>query len=207
MRHHPVFARLYDRLSRTAEGHGLGDLRDRLVAGLTGRVVEVGAGNALNLHHLPRDVTHVVAVEPEPYLRERAAATAADSSFQVVVIGGEASRLPLADASADAAITSLVLCSVPDQRAALAELFRVVRPGGELRFLEHVVAATPGLARVQAALDATVWPWFGAGCHTARDTGQAIADAGFELAEVARFRFPNNPSPTAPHLLGVATRP
>lgn len=208
MHHHPVFARFYDRLSRGAEDHGLGELRDRLLAGLSGRVLEVGAGNGLNLRHIPAAVAEVVAVEPEPYLRARASEIAAATGVETRVIGATAGRLPLDDASFDAGVTSLVLCSVPRQEEALAELFRVIRPGGELRFLEHVAATTSGLRWTQRALDATVWPWFGGGCHTARDTTTAITDAGFELVEVDRFRFPESPtSPVSPHVLGVARRP
>ena len=127
----------------------------------------------------------------------------------IEVVDGVAERLPVDDGSMDAAVASLVLCSVPDQAAALAELRRVLRPGGELRFFEHVVADTPGLRRVQAIADRTLWPRVLAGCHTGRDTVAAIAAAGFAVEEVDRFRFPKGglPGPAAPHALGRARRP
>ena len=119
-----------------------------------------------------------------------------------------ADRLPVDDGAVDAAVVSLVLCSVPDQAAALAELHRALRPGGELRFFEHVAADTPGLLRVQAVVDRTLWPLLCGGCHTGRDTVAAIGAAGFAVEEVDRFRFPpaGPPAPATPHALGRARR-
>jgi ubiquinone/menaquinone biosynthesis C-methylase UbiE len=182
--------------------------RRRLLAGLSGRVVEVGAGDGGNFAFYPPEVTGVVAVEPEPYLRDQATRRAEMAPVPVQVVDGVAERLPLAASSVDAAVLSLVLCSVPDQAAALAELHRALRPGGELRFFEHVAADTPGLRRVQAVVDRTVWPLLLAGCHTGRDTVAAIGAAGFAVEEVERFRFPAGgpPAPSTPHALGRARR-
>ncbi len=203
---HPLFARLYDRLSRRAEGQGIAEHRRELLTGLTGRVVEVGAGNGLNFAHYPTIVSEVLAVEPEPYLRARAAEAARTAPVPVRVLDGLADSLPLEDASVDAAVASLVLCSVPDQHQALAELHRVLRPGGQLRFYEHVRADTPVLAAAQRAADALIWPRIAGGCHTTRDTAAAITQAGFTLEAVCSFRFP--PAFLAnPHLLGIARRP
>lgn len=206
---HPVFARYYTRVSRAMERGGVAERRAVLLAGLAGEVIEVGAGNGLNFAHYPAEVRRVVAVEPDPHLRGIARDAAARAPVKVEVTGGVADRLPLGDAACDAAVASLVLCSVPDQRTALAELYRVVRPGGQLRFMEHVAADSPGLRRVQRVLDATVWPVFGGGCHTSRDTAAAIADAGFVIERLERYRFPDSrvPNPSSPHILGTATRP
>jgi ubiquinone/menaquinone biosynthesis C-methylase UbiE len=205
--HHPIFARLYARLSPAMEP-GVVERRRALLAGLGGRVIEVGAGNGLNFPHYPPKVTEVLAVEPEPYLRGLAQATAERASVPIRVVDGTADRLPAEDGAFDAAIASLVLCSVPDQAHALAELRRVIRPGGELRFLEHVLADTPKLARVQRMVD-PVWPFFGGGCHASRDTLAAIRAAGFEVERVERFRFPEAKlgPPTSPHVIGAARRP
>jgi ubiquinone/menaquinone biosynthesis C-methylase UbiE len=118
-------------------------------------------------------------------------------------------HLPAGDASMDGAVVAGVLCSVPDPERALAELARVVRPGGELRFYEHVAAANPVGARVQRLLGATVWPRMMGGCHPARDTEGAIVAAGFAVEECDRFTFwPTSLSlPVAPRILGRARRP
>ncbi|MEJ7786777.1 MAG: class I SAM-dependent methyltransferase [Solirubrobacteraceae bacterium] len=206
--HHPLFARVYARCSRAAEDRGQADHRRRLLAAVRGRVVEVGAGNGLNFAHYPPEVDEVVAVEPEAHLRSLAEEAAARAQVAVTVVDGAASRLPVDDASCDAAVASLVLCTVPDQALALAELRRVLRSGGELRFYEHVVAQDRRMARLQHAADATFWPRVAGGCHAARDTGAAIAEAGFAVERQERFAFrPSAIMPAVPHILGVARNP
>jgi ubiquinone/menaquinone biosynthesis C-methylase UbiE len=206
---HPIFARFYAWMSPRMEQAGVGERRDQLLAGLTGQVIEIGAGNGLNFAHYPPQVTHVLAVEPEPRLRELGQAKASEAPVSIEVMDGTADDLPAADATFDAAVASLVLCSVPDVASALAEIRRVLRPGGQLRFFEHVRADTAGLARVQRVLDATVWPTFGGGCHAHRDTRAAIEGAGFTIDDIDHLRIPETriPAPTSPHILGVATNP
>lgn len=207
---HPVFARFYAWLRPRMDDHGGAQLRRRLLAGLSGSVVEVGAGDGGNLAHYPSEVASVLAVEPEPYLRARAEAAAGRVAVPVRVVHGLAERLPVADADVDAAVASLVLCSVTDQSVALAELYRVVRPGGELRFLEHVLAPPdrPRMRRTQHGLDSALWPRLFAGCHCGRDTASAIEAAGFTVAELEEFVFPEGASmdPTGPCVLGRAIR-
>lgn len=205
--HHPLFARLYARLGSKAEDRGQAEHRRELLAGLSGRVVEVGAGNGLNFVHYPEAVSEVVAVEPESYLRRHAAEAAAGAAVSVRVVGGVAERLPLEDSSVDGGVASLVLCSVPDQDTALQELLRVIRPGGQLRFYEHVVSHKGRVARIQGAADATFWPTVGGGCHMARDTASAIERAGFIVEHCERFSFAPAPLLSLPHILGAARRP
>ncbi|HEY4996410.1 MAG TPA: class I SAM-dependent methyltransferase [Solirubrobacteraceae bacterium] len=206
--HHPLFARVYMRLAKGADARGGAEHRRELLAGAGGRVLEIGAGAGANFEHYPPTVSEVLALEPERHLRERALQTAVAAPVTVSVREGHASQLPVADESFDMGVASLVLCTVPDQARALAELFRVIRPGGELRFYEHVRSRKPGEARVQDLADATFWPRIAGGCHLGRDTAAAIATAGFALESCRRFAFaPAKHLPPAAHILGIARRP
>ncbi|WP_433268590.1 methyltransferase domain-containing protein [Micromonospora vinacea] len=206
---HPVFARVYERLSVAMDRAGTAAFRRDLVAGLSGRVIEIGAGNGRMFSHYPAGVTQVLAVEPERRLRAAAERAASDAPVPVTVVDGLAQALPAGDGEFDAAVVALVLCTVPDQPSALAEISRVLRQGGQVRFFEHVAAEeTTGLHRAQRIVDATLWPRLFAGCHTGRDTVAAIAAAGFEVEEERRFRFPaTSNSPSSPCVLGRAIRP
>ncbi|MFE5966174.1 class I SAM-dependent methyltransferase [Streptomyces sp. NPDC056463] len=207
--HHPLFARFYARFSVSADTKGgIGALRSELLTGLSGRVIEIGAGNGLNFAHYPGAVSEVVAIEPERHLRQLAAEAALRADVPVDVVPGAAEALPVKSEAYDAAVASLVLCTVRDVHRALAELHRVLRPGGELRFFEHGLAPTPGMARTQRALDRTVWPRMFGGCHTARDPLAAIEAAGFELVTFRHFQVPEN-GPRLPSsfcVLGTARR-
>ena len=206
--HHPIFARLWSVMSRH-EPTEIQEHRDELLAGLSGRVIELGAGTGSNFVHYPAGVEEVVAVEPEPYLRERARAAAAHASIRIEVIDGVADHLPVDDTSFDAAVASLVLCTVPDQDRALAELWRVLRPGGELRFYEHVLSKRTAVALSQRMVDKVFWPRAFGGCHTARDTPAAIAAAGFEVQQLRDMWVNPVPIafPVAAHAIGRARRP
>ena len=205
---HPLCARLYAQQAERAEDLGLPERRRTLLAGLSGRVVEIGAGTGTNLSHYPSAVSEVVVVEPERYLRGRLAQAAAASPREVTVVDAAGEQLPLEDGAFDAAVSCLVLCSVADPGRALAEIRRVLRPGAELRFLEHVASPRPGRRRVQRAADATVWPLVSGGCHLGRDTTRLIADAGFTIERQAAFAFRIPPlDPPKTHVLGVARVP
>lgn len=188
--------------------HGQAEHRRRLLEGLAGRVLELGAGDGVNFPLYPAAVTEVVAVEPENHLRAQAEERARHVDVPITVVAGWADDLPLEDAAFDAAVASLVLCSVPDQERALAELTRILRPGGELRFYEHVRADSPRHARIQRTIE-PLWHRVGGGCHPTRDTVAAIERSGFVIGSCERFRFaPGVLSRiTAPHVLGTARRP
>jgi ubiquinone/menaquinone biosynthesis C-methylase UbiE len=205
---HPWFAKMWIREAERSEDRGAAEHRREMLAGLSGRVLELGVGSGTNFAHYPAEVTEVIAVEPEPTLRKAAEQAAAAAPVPVRVVDGIADRLPAEDESVDAAVASLVLCSVPDQAVALTELRRVIRPGGELRFYEHVQATTQPMASLLKFAEKTFWPIVGAGCHPARHTGAAIERAGFEMAECRRFRFTSGfPTPAVPHIIGSARRP
>jgi len=204
---HPRFARLYERISAESERRGTAEHRDRALAGLSGRVVEVGAGNGMNFRHYPATVTEVVAVEPENRLRALAQRAADTATVPVTVVAGHGDALPFDDATFDAAVVSLVLCSVPEPGHFLAELRRVLKPGGELRFFEHVRSSRPLLGVFQ---DVITPPWsvIGGGCHLNRDSLGAINAAGFEIDELDRFAYrPLKFVPAHAHILGRAHNP
>jgi ubiquinone/menaquinone biosynthesis C-methylase UbiE len=204
----PRFARMYMRSAATAEERGATDHRRRLLEGLSGTVLEIGAGHGLNFPLYPPEVTEVVAVEPEPTLRSQAETVAKSANVPIRVLAGVADELPLEDESVDAAVASLVLCTVPDQSRAFAEIRRVLRPGGELRFYEHVIPrGQPKRALFQVIDRSGIWPAIAGGCHAARDTTEAIMQAGFDIEEIERFGFSANRfQPLVPHILGTARR-
>jgi len=147
----------------------------------------------------------VTALEPEPYLRARAEQAAAAAPVVVNVRAGVASPLEFPDQAFDAAVACLVLCTVPDQAAALGELRRVLKSGGQLRFLEHVRSERPGKARVQVAFDGSrVWPTLAGGCHCSRDTVATIEAAGFAVSSVRPLNVGPAWNVTNPHVIGVA---
>ncbi|QUR67504.1 class I SAM-dependent methyltransferase [Mycobacterium spongiae] len=202
----PVFARVWTFLTRH-EPAAVRALRQQNLAGLTGRVLEVGAGTGTNFMLYPESVGEVVALEPESRLADVARETAAGAPVPVTVTECTIEALP-PDDEFDAVVCSLVLCSVDDPDTVLRQLLARLRPGGQLRYLEHV--ASPGLrGRLQRLADATVWPRIAGNCHTHRDTERRIAAAGF-TPQTARHEllFPSwVPVPVSEVALGEAIRP
>lgn len=204
VRGHRIFAGFYDRLNAAAERGFLGKRREALLHGLTGTVCDIGAGTGANLPYL-RSAERIVAVEPDPAMRARLARRAPATSVPVEIAEASAAALPFADASADAVVFTLVLCTVPDPDAALAEARRVLRDDGKLVLLEHV-RGTGRLARGQD-LVTPVWKVFGAGCHPNRDTLGTLRRHGeFELDEVEEFSEIPRWVPVSP-MIQVTARP
>jgi ubiquinone/menaquinone biosynthesis C-methylase UbiE len=203
----PFFARIYTRMTEDEDAAQV-EHRREVLSGLSGRVFELGAGTGSNFAHYPATVSALAAAEPEPYLRERAVAAAAAVPLDVEVVDAVADQLPFEDASFDAAVACLVLCSVPDQGRALAELRRIVRPGGELRFYEHVHSDRQPLRAILEFADrTTLWPRLAGGCHPTRETLAAIEHAGFTVDRSRRFAYSPSPViPSIPHILGTARR-
>jgi SAM-dependent methyltransferase len=178
--------------------------RRRLLSAARGTVVELGSGTGANFAHYPASVIRVVAIEPEPELRELSAAAARRAPVPVTVLDGVAEALPLDDGSADTVVASLVLCSVTDQRAAIAECRRVLRPDGVLLFFEHVRSAKSALGLVEDLLT-PLWSRLAGGCHPNRDTVRTLQDGGFEITRLDRFGFAPLPlNPRLAHVLGSA---
>lgn len=195
---HPWFGRVYPRVSRWLENRGGSDHRARLLAPLTGRVIEVGAGNGLNFAHYPAAVTSVLAIEPEAVLRSEAQRSARFASTPISIVSARAEQLPVNGNCFDAAVVSLVLCSIADPARALSELRRVVRPSGVIRFYEHVRSPRPIIGVIEDVAT-PLWSVFAGGCHLNRDAPAVIQAAGFEITELARFPFAG-----VTHVLGTA---
>jgi ubiquinone/menaquinone biosynthesis C-methylase UbiE len=202
----PFFARIQARAAAIEERRGGAARREQLLSGLSGRVVEVGAGSGVSFGYYPSAVTELVAVEPESGLRERAERAAETAPVPVQVVDGVAEELPVENGSADAVVVAGVLCSVPEPALALAEVKRVLKPGGELRFYEHVLARNRRLAGLQRVFDATFWPRLFGGCRTTQDTEAMLRAAGFVVEERERFSFRPTllATPVAPRILGRA---
>jgi ubiquinone/menaquinone biosynthesis C-methylase UbiE len=180
--------------------------RKRLLSGARGDVIEIGCGEGANFEHYRRTVASVLGVEPDADARAVAERSAEAAPVPITVVAGVAEEIPAADAAFDVAVCCWVLCSVADPQATLAELRRVLRPGGELRFFEHVESERRAFALLQRAVDATYWARMLGGCRTARNTEAAIRSAGFRIDEIEHFRHVSCwlTIPAAPHILGSA---
>ena len=196
-----LFAAIYDRGLRATEEAGLRRMRRELLGGAGGRVLEIGAGTGVNLDLYPDAVEDLVVIEPDPHMAKRLKAKLAGSGGRRVdVLEAPAERLPFEDDSFDTAVATLVLCTIPDPSAALVEAARVLRPGGQLLFIEHVRAEGPGLARWQDRLEKP-WRFLGDGCHCNRDTDRddrrvSVRDRGdpaWAAAEGAADRLTADP--------------
>jgi ubiquinone/menaquinone biosynthesis C-methylase UbiE len=196
-----LFAAGYDHAMAPVERRGMAARRGRLLAGLEGKVVELGAGTGANLAAYGPGVQELLLCEPDRAMARRLTRGLTDGRARVLPAAAEA--LPLADRAADAVVATLVLCTVADPDAALAEARRVLRPGGRLVFAEHVRAEDRGLARVQDLL-APVQRVVGRGCHPNRDTLGALARGGWEVRELERARLDGAPAYLAPLVAGWA---
>jgi len=202
----PFFARMWSMMS-TREPESIRKLRRENLVGLTGRVLEVGAGTGTNFEFYPSTVSEVVAIEPERRLAVIARQAAERAAVPITLTTDTVEEFDAGEPF-DAVVCSLVLCSVGDPDDVLQQLFSTLRPGGELRYLEHV-ASTGMRAGVQRLADATVWPRLLGNCHTHRDTEQSIVDAGFEVRDARReWVLPAwLPVPVAETAIGRAVRP
>ncbi|HJZ35542.1 MAG TPA: class I SAM-dependent methyltransferase [Solirubrobacterales bacterium] len=220
-----AFARFYDRALRATEENGLGAMRGELLAGASGRVIEVGAGTGVNLDLYGDGVEDLTLVEPDPHmgaqLRKRLAERAEDEAragasidpadalaapvkpIPAHLVAAPAETLPFADDTFDTAVATLVLCTIPDPVAAIDELARVLKPGGRLLFIEHVRSDDPGRARWQDRFEKP-WRFMADGCHCNRETEANLRSSSFQIESVDHGKLPKSPPIVRPLIRGTA---
>lgn len=205
---HRFFAAIYDRLMASTEEAGLRDMRRVLLVSAAGRTLELGAGTGLNLAHYPEGVTELVLTEPDTYmarrLRERLDGEPRGGRATEVV-EAPAETLPFEPASFDTVVSTLCLCTVDDPEAVIAEVERVLKPGGRFLYVEHVRSDSPRLAGWQDRLERP-WGWFAGGCHPNRDTAATVAASGLEASDPAQGELPKAPPLVRPLIRGEATK-
>jgi ubiquinone/menaquinone biosynthesis C-methylase UbiE len=200
-----AFSAFYDSLLKGTEDAGLRERRRETLAAARGRTIDIGAGTGANLGLFPTEAD-VVMAEPDPHMSKRLRQKLTESGMDVELVKAGAEALPFEDSSFDTAVFTLVLCTVPDPHAALAEAARVLRPGGQLLFVEHVRAPDPRLARWQDRLERP-WYYFGDGCHCNRDTVANIEASPLTVESVERGELPKSPPITRPLAWGRAALP
>jgi ubiquinone/menaquinone biosynthesis C-methylase UbiE len=196
-------AAIYEPFLRRAENRGMRANRSELLGEAMGMVLEIGAGTGLNLQHYPHDLTELVLTEPVPAMYRRLRHRAAENP-KAVAIQASADALPLDDASVDTVVSTLVLCTVPDVQPVLAEIARVLKPGGTLLFCEHVLSGDAKLARHQKRL-APYWAVFAGGCRCDRDMETALASQ-FDIKRIDTAQWHGMPSLVQPLIIGTAAR-
>jgi ubiquinone/menaquinone biosynthesis C-methylase UbiE len=202
---HPIFAAVYGRVMDTAENAGLREIRAGLFSQASGRTLEVGAGTGLDVAHFGPQVSDLVLTEPDPHMAKRLREAVAERQPQPEVTEAPAESLPFEDASFDTVVSGLVLCTVTDATASIAEAARVLRPGGRLLFLEHVHDEDgSGRARWQDRLERP-WGFFAGGCHPNRRTVEAIEASPLRIESLEMREFPKAPL-IRPLAVGVAVR-
>jgi ubiquinone/menaquinone biosynthesis C-methylase UbiE len=222
-----VFARFYDRALKATEENGLGAMRAELLAGARGRVIEIGAGTGVNLELYGEGVEDLTLVEPDPHMGEQLRKRLAERSeaasgthegasidpadalaapvkpVPAQLVAAPAEALPFADDTFDTAVATLVLCTIADPVAAIAEMARVLRPGGRLLFIEHVRADDPSSARWQDRLEKP-WRFLADGCHCNRDTEANLRASPFKVEEIDHTKMPKAAPIVRPLIRGTA---
>jgi ubiquinone/menaquinone biosynthesis C-methylase UbiE len=197
-----VLPRIVDLAMR---GGDLEEVRARVAAGLDGEVLEIGFGSGLNIPFYPAKVTRVWAVDPAAVGRKLAAKRAAASAVTIDYIGLDAERLPVGDASADHVLSTWTLCTIPDPMVALAEVIRVLRPGGAFHFAEHGRSPDAKVARMQDRLNPLQQRVFG-GCNVNRPIGELVTASGLELTRLENY-YLKGPQATGYIFEGIAVKP
>jgi ubiquinone/menaquinone biosynthesis C-methylase UbiE len=198
-----LFALGYDRFQQAAEKAGMREIRRGVLASASGRTLEIGAGSGLNHDLYPETVTELVLSEPFGPMVKQLRKHTAGSGPDIEVVQAPGENLPFPDSSFDTVTLTMVLCTAPDPASVLAEAARVLRPGGNLLFLEHVRSPEQGLARWQDRLHGP-WYVFGHGCHCNRDSLRTIEQSPLELEHSERGAIPRTVPLVRPMVTGSA---
>jgi ubiquinone/menaquinone biosynthesis C-methylase UbiE len=205
---HKWFAAIYDRMMASAERSFMKGVRQEIAGGARGRVLELGAGTGANFAYYEDGAEELFAIEPDPYMLERARRRAGESGRAIDLRQAPAEDIPFEDASFDTVVSTLVMCSVKDPLRALSEARRVLKPSGKLRLYDHV-RYDYAFGAFWQDLIAPAWRWFGAGCNPNRDVAALAREAGFEFEQLELTK-PVPPVPpliiTRPHIKGIAVR-
>lgn len=202
-----LMAKVYDNIMQDAEAKGLRNWRQQLLQTISGDVLELGSGTGANLEFYPDTVKRIVIIEPSVHMRKKLQAKISGIKYaNIELLNDTAESISLPDASFDAVVCTLVLCSVKHLEKTLSEIHRVLRPQGKLFFIEHV-AATHNIKRYKWQLRlAFLWKFIAAGCHITRRTEDAIAQAGFKIVEIERQSMRGVPKIVRPSIRGVAIK-
>ncbi len=203
---HKWFASIYDSMTARAERTFMKRIREEIVGGARGRVLEVGAGTGANFPYYRDHAEEVIATEPDHFMLDRARRRAEEVVRPIDLRQASAEELPFDDGSFDTVVSTLVMCSVTDPLRALSEVRRVLKPTGEFRLYEHV-RYDHAFGAFWQDMITPVWRWFGAGCHPNRDVASFVREAGFEFERLEPIK-PVPPIPpfvfVRPHINGVA---
>jgi ubiquinone/menaquinone biosynthesis C-methylase UbiE len=195
------YASMYDRINARAEAAGLRQERANLLAHAYGDTLELGAGTGLNVEHYPKTLTSLTFIEPNVHMRKRLRGRVERLRPNAAILAGKAETLSFADSSFDTIVVTFVLCSVEDEDETLEEIARLLRPGGQLLFLEHVRDADPKIAHKQDHAP-FLYGWMG--CHPNRVTEAAIKRSKLTITDVRHGEVPKAPAIERPMLVGRA---
>ncbi|NNM59967.1 MAG: class I SAM-dependent methyltransferase [Legionellales bacterium] len=200
-------AKYYDKIMQDAETKGLKEWRTQLLRHATGTVLEIGAGTGSNLECYPQTIKKLVLLEPSPHMRQQLTLKlSANNAYPIELLDGKAESIPFPDATFDAIVCTLVLCSVKNMGKALSELHRVLAPEGKLIFIEHVAAAKHTTRFKWQKMVEPVWKRMASGCHVTRQTEAALVQAGFMIEDIARQSMRGVPSLVRPTIRGIAIK-
>ncbi|WP_158852076.1 class I SAM-dependent methyltransferase [Saccharothrix deserti] len=201
-----VFAGMYDKFLAKVEGYGLSEKRAEMLKPAYGRTIELGTGTGLNLPHYPDTVDELILTEPYPHMVAKLEEKTRNDPRRIQLVVAGAEKLPYPDGYFDTVAAAMILCTVPDPQPALKEIQRVLKPGGQYLFLEHVRNPDPKVARKQDIIQKG-WYWFGNECHCNRPTVQTLMSSELEIADLQETKMPGAWEFIEAMVIGRAVRP